>query len=229
MVELDSWNLTIPVGTPSTTISSPSLQEGYSDRYFNAATNGTVQFWTPVTGSHTTNAKYPRTELRETYANGALRNWYFPAADNKLRAALSINQVPSSGRIVIGQIHVSNSTKPLLKLEYQYKDNVGRVVAKIRQKPDDEFPFNAVVMEGVPLDQRFTYSVHLTPAGTLSINSYGGQWVGQLDSVWKTKPLYFKAGVYAQDNTGYATEGGKATFYRLEVLHQPAKRGASTL
>lgn len=228
MVSLDTWNLTIPVGTPSTTISSPSLQQGYSDRYFNAA-NGTVLFWTPVTGSHTTNAQYPRTELRETYANGALRNWYYPAADNKLRAALSINQVPSSGRIVIGQVHVSNSTKPLLKLEYQYQDNVGRIVAKIRNKPDDEFPFNAVIMEGVPLDQRFTYSVHLTAAGNLSVTSLGGKWQGRLDPVWKAKPLYFKAGVYAQDNTGYVGEGGKATFYRLEVLHQPPKPVASTL
>ena len=228
MVDLDTWNLTIPVGTPSTTISSPSLQQGYSDRYFRAA-NGGVLFWTPVTGSRTANAKYPRTELRETYANGALRNWYYPAANNRLRAALSINQVPSTGRIVIGQIHVSNSTKPLLKLEYQYEDNVGRIVAKIRNKPDDALPFTAVIREGVPLNQRFTYSVHLTAAGNLSVTSPGGKWVGRLDSVWKAKPMYFKAGVYAQDNTGYDREGGKATFYRLEVLHQPPKPGVSTL
>ncbi|MHA6492555.1 polysaccharide lyase family 7 protein [Pseudomonas borbori] len=228
MVDLDAWNLSIPVGTPSTTISTPSLKQGYKDNYFKAA-NGTVFFWAPVTGSRTPNAKYPRSELRETYPNGALRNWKYPAADNFLRAALSINQVPSSGRIVIGQIHISNSTKPLLKLEYHHSNNVGRIVAKIRNKPDDKLPFKVTLIEGVPMNQRFTYSIHLTPAGTLSINSYGGHWVGQLDSVWKSKPMYFKAGVYIQDNTGYASEGGRATFYRLEAAHLPLKSKPSPL
>jgi hypothetical protein len=230
MVDLDTWNLTIPVGTPSTTISTPLLRKGYEDRYFKAG-GGSVLFWTPVTGSRTPNAKYPRTELRESYANGSLRNWYYPAAYNKLRAILSINQVPSNGRIVVGQIHLSNSTKPLLKLEYQYlgKDKLGRLVAKIRRLPEDPLPFTVVLREGVALDQRFSYNIHLTPSGTLSIRSLTGHWVGQLDSSWKPKPMYFKAGVYAQDNTGYVNEGGRATFYHLKVSHLPPNAKVGSL
>jgi hypothetical protein len=77
------------------------------------AEGSNVQFWTPVTGTRTENAIYPRSELRETYADGRLRNWTYPEADNYLRATLAVNQVPSSGKIVIGQIHAYDSQKPL--------------------------------------------------------------------------------------------------------------------
>ena len=98
---------------------------------------------------------------------------------------------------------------------------MGSILAKVRQKPDDVKPFKVVLSTGVPLNQRFTYSVHLTPGGTLNIEGSGAYWAGQLDAVWNTTPLYFKAGVYTLDNTGYPTEGGQATFYRLEAKHLP--------
>src|SRR3546814_19310599 len=79
------------------------------------ADSGTVFFWAPVTGAKTANAIYPRSELRETYSDGTLRNWLYSAADNKLRATLSVSQVPSTGKIVIGQIHAKDSTKPMVK------------------------------------------------------------------------------------------------------------------
>jgi len=34
MIDLATWNLTIPVGTPSKVIDTPRLVGGYSDRYF---------------------------------------------------------------------------------------------------------------------------------------------------------------------------------------------------
>ena len=119
MIDLSTWNLSIPVGSPPTTIETPRLLSGFNDQYFQAE-GSDVQFWTPVTGSRTENAIYPRSELRETYADGRLRNWTYPEADNFLRATLTVNQVPSSGKIVIGQIHAYDSQKPLIKLEYQF-------------------------------------------------------------------------------------------------------------
>lgn len=117
MIDLSTWNLSIPVGSPPTTIDTPKLLSGFNDQYFQAE-GSDVQFWTPVTGTRTENAIYPRSELRETYADGRLRNWTYPEADNFLRATLAVNQVPSSGKIVIGQIHAYDSQKPLIKLEY---------------------------------------------------------------------------------------------------------------
>ncbi|MFF7708767.1 polysaccharide lyase family 7 protein [Pseudomonas sp. NPDC007930] len=218
MIALDTWNLSIPVGVPATTIATPALARGYADGYFKSG--DTLFFWAPVTGSTTDNAKYPRTELRETKADGSVNNWRYADADNMLRAAVAVNQVPSTGKIVIGQIHTYGSTEPMLKLEYQYKDakRLGNLVVKYRTTPDAE-PTVITVAQLVPMNTRFTYTIHLTPAGNLIVNAYNMQWSVKVDSSWAPKSLYFKAGVYTQDNTGYATEGGAATFYKLAVEH----------
>ena len=222
MIDLATWNLSIPVGIPATTIETPLLAGGYQDHYFQSD-SGSIFFWAPVNGTTTSNASYPRSELRETYADGSLRNWQYPDADNSLSAALQVTQVPSTGKIVIGQIHAKYSTAPLLKLEYQYKDwqGAGNIVAKVRMHPDDASGHVITIASGVPLNQRFTYHVHLTPAGTLSISAYGRNWKSRIDSDWAVKPLYFKAGVYPQDNSGYETEAGSATFYKLDIEHRP--------
>lgn len=220
MIALDTWNLSIPVGSPAITIDTPKLASGYTDGFFKSG--DTLFFWAPVTGTTTKSAKYPRSELRETKADGSLNNWKYTAADNMLRAAVAVNQVPSTGKIVIGQIHCNGSTEPMLKLEYQWKDasRLGNVVAKFRATPDSE-PAVITVAEKVPMNQRFTYTIHLTPTGSLTVNAAGFQWGTKVATSWASQDLYFKAGVYTQDNTGYATEGGAATFYKLAIEHTP--------
>lgn len=221
MIDLATWNLSIPVGIPATTIDTPLLAGGYQDHYFQSK-EGTIFFWAPVNGSTTENAKYPRSELRETLSDGTLNNWTYPSADNFLRAALTISQVPSTGKLVIGQIHAHRSNAPLLKLEYQYKAYAasGNIVAKLRLYPDA--PVQVIsIASGIALNQRFTYVIHLTPKGTLSINLNNINWKTRIDSAWAVKPLYFKAGVYPQDNSGYETEAGSAQFYKLGIEHRP--------
>lgn len=224
MIDLSTWNLTIPVGTPATTIATPTLLSGYRSSFFKPD-GTTVAFWSPVSGGHTVNAKYPRSEFRETYPDGSLRNWKYQEADNYLRAALMVSQVPSTGKVVIGQIHTYQSVNPLLKLVYVWKDNTGSVVASIRMTPDDVAQ-KIVISEGVPLGQRFNYTIHLTPSGNLSVRAAGNRIVTRIDPSWANKLQYFKAGVYTQDNVGYATEGGGATFFRLAASHAPLCGGA---
>ena len=220
MIDLATWNLSVPVGSPPYTVETSKLVDGFKDQYFHSDT-GTLFFWTPVTGSRTENAIYPRTELRETYSNGTLKNWYYPEADNLLYATLAVNQVPSSGKVVIGQIHAYQSQKPLVKVEYQYKTSTGtgNIVAKVRMHPDDDTGRVIIVATGVKLDQEFNYLIHLSPGGALGISAAGYQWDTQISTTWRDKPLYFKAGVYVQDNTGYTTEGGKVTFSKLDIHH----------
>ncbi|WP_122316667.1 polysaccharide lyase family 7 protein [Pseudomonas cichorii] len=218
MIDLATWNLSVPVGTPATIIDTPKLVGGYQDGYFRSG--NTLFFWAPVTGSTTENAKYPRSELRETTADGRANNWSYPKADNFLRASLTVNQVPSNGKIVIGQIHCYGSNEPLLKVEYQYKEKLqsGNIVAKLRRSPDAEIEV-IIIAQGVPLNQRFDYNINLTPTGNLSVTAFDSIWNVTLDPTWSTKLFYFKAGVYTQDNTGYTTEGGAATFYKLTIAH----------
>jgi hypothetical protein len=220
MIDLASWNLSVPVGSPPATIDTPRLVDGFKDQYFNSE-SGTLFFWTPVTGARTENAVYPRTELRETYSNGTLHNWIYSDADNLLHATLAVNQVPSSGKIVIGQIHAYNSTMPMVKVEYQYKTSTlkGNIVAKVRMHSDDNEPRVITIATGVPLDREFSYLIHLGRSGALSISAAGYQWDTQISTNWRDKPLYFKAGAYVQDNTGYSSEGGKVTFSRLDIDH----------
>lgn len=220
MIDLATWNLSIPEGSPPATIETPRLAQGFKGQYFNSEA-ATLSFWAPVTGSRTANAIYPRSELRETYSDGTLRNWQYSAADNILRASLTVNQVPSTGKIVIGQIHNKDSNSPMVKLEYQYKtsSSTGNIVVKVRMRPDDEVGQVITIATGVPLDRNFSYQIHLSPKGALGISAAGYNWRTTIDPSWKTKPLYFKAGAYVQDNTGYPTEGGKVTFKMLEIQH----------
>ena len=220
MIDLSTWMLSVPEGTPAQTISTPTLVAGFKDQYFHSDT-GTLFFWAPVTGTVTDSAIYPRCELREANADGSVRNWQYPTADNTLRATLAVDQVPSSGKVVIGQIHVYGSNQPLLKVEYQYKTKTqtGNIVAKVRYHLDDDEPTVIQVATGVPLGKQFNYLIHLSPGGMLSVDSAGYTWADQISATWKASQLYFKAGVYTQDNTGDTTEGGTVTFYKLAIAH----------
>ena len=220
MIDLATWNLSVPVGSPPATIDTPKLVSGFKNQYFHSS-SGTLFFWAPVTGTRTENAIYPRTELRETYSNGTLRNWLYPEADNSLRATLKVSKVPSSGKVVIGQIHAYDSQKPLVKLEYQYKSKTatGNLVAKVRTRPDDAEGRVITIASGVKLDQDFSYLIHLSPGGALGISAAGSQWDSKISATWRDKPLYFKAGVYVQDNAGPTSEGAQVSFSKLDIDH----------
>lgn len=225
MIDLNTWNLTIPVGEPATTISTPLLANGYQDDYFKNI-NGTLFFWAPVDGTSTKNAKYPRSELRETYPDGKLRNWKYQAASyNNLRATLSVSQVPSTGKIVIGQIHNVEGTDPPIKLQYEYSTSAktGSLTAIYRLKPGISTS-KAIVMRNVPLNASFSYTITLTKGGTLAVyakmpTTETVKWSAKLDSSWAKQTMYFKAGNYVQDNAGDNTEAGAVTFTKLLVEH----------
>ena len=105
------------------------LRRDYQSPYFHRSANG-VELWVPVNGAHTQGSEFPRTELRETLPSGALHAWRYPKADNLLVATLRIDAVPSSRRMVIGQIHSTDvpgsQNDPLLKLQYHYRRGVDR-------------------------------------------------------------------------------------------------------
>ncbi len=185
-------------------------------------------FWVPVNGARSDSARYLRSELRETHPDGTLHNWYYSEADNLLSAVLSVQQVPSKNKLVIGQIHSKDepgsANDPLLKLQYHSVNGTGRIEALLRKQPGDSAVQNIVLVDGVTLDERFSYQLRITRSGRLGIridsDDDNGSYYRQLSSSWSHQLLYFKAGAYVQDNYGAASEGGRVTFYHLNTLHQ---------
>ncbi|HIQ41751.1 MAG TPA: polysaccharide lyase family 7 protein [Pseudomonas oleovorans] len=226
MIDLATWNLTIPVGVPATVIDTPLLVGGYQDDYFQSR-DGRIFFWAPANGSTTSNSVYPRSELRETYADGTLRNWFYTAATDVLSATARITQVPASGMLAFSQIHSKQGTSPPLMLGYQYvpQTGYGNVVIAFRGHPADADSLKIVLSSKVRLDQDFSYEIHLAKNGTLSIGLVepGGAvrtWSRSLNKAWASHALYFKAGVYTLDYNGNETNAGAATFSQLKVEHR---------
>ncbi|MDT4849290.1 Alginate lyase [compost metagenome] len=228
MIDLSTWNLTVPATDSLTLITTDRLNNGYASQYFRRNLDGSISLWVPVNGSRTEDARYPRTELRETQADGTLSYWYQSSADNYLSAVLSVEQVPSEGKVVIGQIHSKDQpgsyNDPLLKLQYHYLRGNGRIEALLRKRPGDSEVENIVLVENVDLGERFGYDLRITPSGKLGITvtSKGddGGLYRELSGYWAPQLLYFKAGAYIQDNYGADNEGGRVTFYWLNALHR---------
>ena len=68
MLDLTTWNLSVPTDPSPTTIETPRLNNGYESQYMRRNDDGSLTFWVPVDGSHTADARNPRSELRETQA-----------------------------------------------------------------------------------------------------------------------------------------------------------------
>jgi hypothetical protein len=224
---LSGWNLTLPTGTAGhpNVVSTSTLDSGYSSSYFYTGSTGAMTFWSPVNGVTTSGTTYPRTELRETKPDGSLYNWNVLAGTATLNATLAINQVPSTGKIVIGQIHDDGaggiSDQPLIKLVFEYDSttNTGKIVAQVRSTPTGSNT-DYTLATGIKLNQLFSYQIQLRPDLTLSVQINGvTKYNKPISSSWESQGLYFKAGAYVQDNVGTSTEGGRVSFYALAATH----------
>jgi len=219
MIDLSQWNLTIPERIPAHTIETKIVKAGYRDRYFYRSGTNLV-FWAPVTGTSTGGSTYPRSELRETFSDGKLRNWYYREGSHSLRAALTVQQVPSSGKIVVGQIHNKDNPTPYLKIVYQQVRGTGYINVELRKKPMDAKSPVVMTYKGMPLNTRFSYALDVSKQGDLRVAINGQVYSGKIDRGWADKRFYFKAGVYTIDNQGPASEGGRVVFHQLSAVHR---------
>lgn len=220
MIDLSHWDLSIPEGNPVIVITSPQLVAGYSDQYFKPA-GGSIEFWAPVSGTSTNLSDYPRTELREAYADGSPRNWKYTEGTATLSARLEVNQLPSVGGVIVGQIHAKDNPYPFLKLSYRLVQGVGYLDVTLRKKPTDSASPVVLTYKSMPLNTTFDYSFKVSPSGRLDVNVAGMQYSTTVNSAWAKKAFYFKTGNYIPDNQGPATEGGRVTFHAIQVGHQP--------
>lgn len=76
------------------------------------------------------------------------------------------------------------------------------------------------IISNVPLEKSFTYVINLNKAGLLSVYAADGEWNERIGAAWGAKQLYFKAGVYVQDNSGNSKERARVTFAKLDIDHE---------
>ena len=210
--DLSHWKLTLPYADAAE-IDPAQLSGGFTNAYFFTATDGAMAFWCPVAlnGSN----GFPRSELRELVnPTNDNQNWT-GFGSHILDAQCAVLQIPSSQKVVIGQIHSATGAElPLVKLQY----NSGRVEALVKQSPTDEtdthLDFGPAEI-GAPLN----YELSLEN-GLLSVTVNGSNQamnVFAIDPNWQFQTFFFKAGDYCQDNAGSADEGALVQFYRLSV------------
>jgi hypothetical protein len=223
-IDLSHWKLTLPVdeaGKPdgkAVEVSPSRLTSGYTSAdFFYVDEHGSLVFRCPVSGAKTKSAKYPRSELREMLDPGdAAVNWPLRGT-HLLDARCQVNEVPSSQKIIIGQIHsYSGEARPLVKLQY----SKGRIEALVKISPSRDEDRKLTLAE-VGLNRDIAYQIKLHD-GVLSVTVNGQTQTADVagnDAEWAKQTFYFKAGAYVQDNEGPATELARVTFSRLEARH----------
>ncbi len=214
--DLSHWKLTLPDATASD-IGPTQLEAGATNEFFYTGPDGAMTFWCPVTGGVTRLTTYPRCELRELLDPGSQSVDWSGYGTNILNAQCRVTQVPSSGRVIIGQIHsFTGNAYPLVKLQF----DKGRVTAKVRESPNSSNE-TVFALGNVGISNLLTYQLKLEE-GLLSMTVNGSNQavnVFQTDPAWNLQTFYFKAGNYCQDNSGPTNEGAVVAFYQLEVEH----------
>ncbi len=204
---LTNFYLGLPVdssgGTSGDSASIPAAQltGGYSNAlyFYTGPVDGAMVFWAPVTGATTPNSSYPRSELREQLTPPSNSTNWLPYGNHRLSAQCRVTQVPSTGKVIIGQIHCyTGNARPLLKL--QYNNGVIEALVKTNSNYDADFKF---YFQNVGLSNLVSYEIHQENGWlTTTVNGLSQAInVFVTDPDWATNGLYFKAGSYCQDNS----------------------------
>ena len=161
--------------------------------------------------------------------------------DGTLRADLAVNYVTTTGdadqvgRVIIGQIH-ANDDEPIRvyyrKLPHNSKGSI-YVAHEIHGGDDIYFELIGTRSKsadnptnGIALNERFSYQISVVGNQlTFVLFREGKADISQIIDMSESgyniagEYMYFKAGVYNQNNTGDAKDYVQATFYTLENTH----------
>jgi hypothetical protein len=210
--DLSHWYLGLPDAN-SSSIQPSVLTAGYTSEYFYTGTDGSMVFWAPVTGGTTSGSTYPRSELRELIAgtdNSTGVNWN-ALGTHVLTAECRVTQVPSTGKVIIGQIH--GGTQPLCKIYYASGSIYVRCHTDATGGTENQYEFGPSA-----LTTPISYQLQVVD-GLLTMTINGTTQTFDFASGWGGAEFYFKAGSYCQDNVGQSTEGSRVAFYSLSVNH----------
>ena len=228
--DLSHWKLQLPTDNGILTNTTGSIDEvkppdlvGFTNAYFYTGSDGAMVFWAPVTGARTSNSGFPRSELREEIIpSNDGTNWILYGT-HILDAQCKVWQVPSTLKVIIGQIHAVNSVSnlPTVKIYYNNSEVYGTVKTN---STDDNSDFTFPHVTGVGLSNSITYQIKVVN-GLVSIvinNHTNSLNIFQTDPAYTNVQQYFKAGSYCQDNSGTSNEGARVAFYVVTLTHAPS-------
>jgi hypothetical protein len=235
--DLSHWYLTLPSGS---TVSVAELNSGYqrADVFYTDSHNGGMVFHCPNRAGTTENSHYSRTELREmldpenTSTRDDSNNWT-TADGGTLTARLRVDHVSTTGdsdkvgRVIIGQIHGADSEPIRLYFDKKPGETRGRIYAA-HDTASNSSSFSRDIVgnagdAGIALGETFSYRIRLVDVHlTVQIRTASGavyDYARDIDPAYRGENLYFKAGVYNQNNTGDSADYVKATFFALTHAH----------
>jgi poly(beta-D-mannuronate) lyase len=161
--------------------------------------------------------------------------------DGTLRATLAVNRVTETGdrsqvgRVIIGQIHAAIDEPIRLYYRKMPGNKRGSIYAAHELSGGDDIFYELIgsrrhdaadAPDGIALGEKFSYEIE-TRGNLLhvSISKDGElraeQTIDMSESGYDVDNdyMYFKAGVYNQNDTGDADDFTQATFYELEASH----------
>ncbi len=163
------------------------------------------------------------------------------AVDGSLRATLAVNKVTSTGeakyvgQVIIGQIHASSDEPARLYYHKLPGNSRGSLYVAHEIADGDDVYYELLgsrsksapdPKDGIALDEKFSYEI--TAKGNslyVSISQQGETRAEVTIDMSKSgydvadEYMYFKAGVYNQNNTGNPEDYVQATFYELTATH----------
>jgi poly(beta-D-mannuronate) lyase len=161
--------------------------------------------------------------------------------DGTLRATLAVNHVTTTGdsnevgRVIVGQIHAAVDEPIRLYYRKLPGNTRGSIYAAHEPSGGDDIYFDLIGSrddntadppDGIALDEKFTYAIevrgnflHVTISQEDTVRAE--QTIDMSNSGYDVDNdyMYFKAGVYNQNQTGDADDFVQATFYQLEARH----------
>ncbi|MEM7678801.1 MAG: polysaccharide lyase family 7 protein, partial [Myxococcota bacterium] len=164
--------------------------------------------------------------------------------DGKLRATLAVNHVTTTGdrqqvgRVIVGQIHAKDDEPARLYYRKLPEHELGSIYVAHEISGGEDIYFDLIgsrsssglqPANGIALNEKFTYEIEAI-GHQLTIRIFqqdikrAERVIDMTNSGYDVADdyMYFKAGVYNQNDSGDPEDYVQATFYELENSHQPS-------
>jgi poly(beta-D-mannuronate) lyase len=156
--------------------------------------------------------------------------------DGTMNATLTVDHVSTTGdstkwgRVIVGQIHGPDSEVIRLYYHKRPTDTRGAIYFG-HDTPSNSNSYIAIIGDpnnlnpanGILLGQMWSYEIKVVGhTMTVKVTPQGGSTTTvtfTIESGYDGLDLYFKAGVYNQNNTGTSSDYAQATFYSLTHVH----------